>query len=141
MEEREGREGEEGVEGHREGVQRVERIQETRERREERGRWRDEKSEHRRRSCLEVRDDVGVLPVIVAQPEQVVIQRHGRVHGCGPAVLAIHQGLTLVHFSAQPELFLTQKHTRRTHSQSLTPDKHPLNNPEMHPLSQSKRLR
>ena len=51
------------------------------------------------------------------------------------------QGLTLVHFSAQPEPFLSQKHTLNTPYPPLRPIKHPVNNPLMHPLSRSKRLR
>ena len=39
-----------------------------------------------------------------------------------------HQGLTLVHFSAQPEPFLTQN-TPYTPSYPLTSPKHPLNSP------------
>jgi len=50
------------------------------------------------------------------------------------------QGLTLVHFSAQPEPFLTQ-HTPCTPSKnSLTPPEHPLNNPEMQPPISQKAL-
>jgi hypothetical protein len=46
------------------------------------------------------------------------------------------QGLTLVHFSAQPEPFLTQNTPQtppETPLHSMTPLKHPLNNPCMHP--------
>jgi hypothetical protein len=42
------------------------------------------------------------------------------------------QGLTLVHFSAQPEPFLPQK-------QPLKPAEHPLNNHQTHPLSHEQR--
>ena len=48
----------------------------------------------------------------------------------------LEQGLTLVHFSAQPEPFLTQNTLRTTPdtpSYPLTHPKHPLNNPQMHP--------
>jgi len=64
------------------------------------------------------------------------------------------QGLTLLHLSAQPELFLTQnapktppnspKHPQNTPSTtpiSPKPPKHPLNKPQMYPLCHRKRLR
>jgi len=47
------------------------------------------------------------------------------------------QGLTLVHFSAQPEPFRTQNTPRIPPNTSL----HPLHNPKVHPLSHRKRLR
>jgi len=50
------------------------------------------------------------------------------------------QGLTLVHFSAQVELFPTQKHTLNIPRTLLPPPKHPRNNPGLHPLSHSRRL-
>ena len=45
------------------------------------------------------------------------------IFGMGSAqmVLSAGQGLTLVHFSAQPEPFLTQKHTLYIPDHSLTP--------------------
>ena len=46
--------------------------------------------------------------------------------GGGPPSAATKQGLTLVHFSAQLEPFLTQKHTLSTQNTSY----HPLNTPE-----------
>jgi len=49
------------------------------------------------------------------------------------------QGLTLVHFSAQPELFLTQTYAKHP-LLPLTPPKHPLHTPSVHPLSYTKRL-
>jgi len=45
---------------------------------------------------------------------------------------AAWQGLTLVHFSAQPGLFLTQNQTPPL---PLIPPDHPLNHPKTHPLS------
>jgi hypothetical protein len=39
------------------------------------------------------------------------------------------QRLTLIHFSAQPEQFLTQKHTLNTHLYSLTSLEQPPNTP------------
>jgi len=46
-----------------------------------------------------------------------------------PAMAAVHHGLTLVHFSAQPKPCLTQKHTIHTPKHPLTPPKQPLNSP------------
>jgi len=51
------------------------------------------------------------------------------------------QGLSLVHFSAQPEPFLTQNTSSPSPNTPQTPPKHPLYFPYMHPLSHSKRLR
>jgi len=45
------------------------------------------------------------------------------------------QGLTLVHFSAQLEPFLTQQHTLLTPKYCFTCPKRPLKNPRTHPLS------
>jgi hypothetical protein len=50
-----------------------------------------------------------------------------------------HQGLTRVHFSAQPQPLMTQN-TPFTLYYPLIPPKHRLNNPLLHPLSNSKRL-
>ena len=47
-------------------------------------------------------------------------------------------GLTLVHFSAQLEPYLSQENTLHTLS-TLTPPKHGLHNPYAHPLSHTKR--
>ena len=52
----------------------------------------------------------------------------------------MRQGLTLVHFSAQPELFLTQNTAYTSPNTPYIPPTHPLNNPYMHPLSYRKRL-
>jgi hypothetical protein len=49
------------------------------------------------------------------------------------------QGLTLVHFSAQPKLCLTRTHTLYTPKQPLTTPKQPLHNPSTHPLYHKKR--
>jgi len=54
-----------------------------------------------------------------------------------PARSLSSQGLTLVHFSAQPEPFLTEDIPQNPANIPL----HPLKNPEMHPLSHRKRLR
>jgi len=51
------------------------------------------------------------------------------------------QGLTLVHFSAQPGPFLTQSHTQNTLNTPKHPLKYPENNPCAQPLSHEKRLR
>jgi hypothetical protein len=58
-----------------------------------------------------------------------------------PPAAAAAERLILVHFSAQPEPFLTQN-TPYTHPNTpSTPPNHPLKNPYMHPLSHRKRLR
>jgi len=48
-------------------------------------------------------------------------------------------GLTLVHFSAQHEPFLSQKHTLHTLKHPLPPLQPGLHNPYAHPLCQTKR--
>ena len=53
----------------------------------------------------------------------------------------VWQGLTLVHYSAQPQPLLSQTHTQITPYYSLTSPKHPLNNLATRPLSHRKRLR
>jgi hypothetical protein len=45
-----------------------------------------------------------------------------------PHALTSEQGLTLVHFSAQPEPFLTPNYTLNPPKYPLPPAKHPLNN-------------
>jgi hypothetical protein len=63
------------------------------------------------------------------------VLRWAHEHGCPwsefTCMQAAGQGLTLVHFSAQPELFLTQKHTLNTprHDTSRRPPTCPLNAP------------
>ena len=49
------------------------------------------------------------------------------------------QGLTLVHFSAQPEPFLPRKHPLTPPDTPWTLSEHPVNNPLPHPLSHEKR--
>jgi hypothetical protein len=49
--------------------------------------------------------------------------------GVGWSTFTLRQGLTLVHYSAQLEPFLTQKHTLHTPNTTY----HPLNNPETIP--------
>jgi hypothetical protein len=51
---------------------------------------------------------------------------------------AVAQGLTPLHLSAQPQPFLTQKHTFHN---PLTPRKHPLSNPSSQPHLIQERLR
>jgi hypothetical protein len=48
------------------------------------------------------------------------------------------KGLTLVHFSPQPEPFLTHEHTLITPEHPLKPHYHPLNTTQTHPLSNGK---
>jgi hypothetical protein len=52
----------------------------------------------------------------------------------------VRQGLTLVHYSAQLEPFLTQKYTLNTPITPYHPPKHPRNNRYVHPLSHRGRL-
>ena len=48
---------------------------------------------------------------------------------CAYSMIGAGQGLTLFHFSAQPEPFLSQNYTLNTPSHPPTPRKHPLNTP------------
>jgi len=50
-------------------------------------------------------------------------------------VVAVRQGLTLAHFSAQLEPCLSQENTLYTLKHPLTPTEHGLHNPYAHPLS------
>jgi len=52
-----------------------------------------------------------------------------RRFGRAPTWPSSRQGLTLVHFSAQPKPCLTQTHTLHTPTRPLTPPKQPLNAP------------
>jgi len=54
------------------------------------------------------------------------------VHARFQSLLSARQGLTLVHFSAQPERYLT-RYTRYTPKHPSTPPKHPQNNPKTIP--------
>jgi hypothetical protein len=56
-----------------------------------------------------------------------------------PAAAAERQGLTLVHFSAQLELCLTQEHTLHTLEHPLMTPYYGLHNPYVHLLSHTKR--
>jgi len=59
----------------------------------------------------------------------------------GSAGVTPRQGLTPLHFSAQPKPCLTQKHTPNTPSHPFTPPNHLFDNPSTHPLYHKTRLR
>ena len=63
-----------------------------------------------------------------------------RCAGISPAERACSQGLTRVNFSAQGCAISDTKCTPNTPRHPMTPPKHPLNNPSMHPISHRKRL-
>jgi len=75
-------------------------------------------------------------PLLAAPSAAVAAGVDVTVTGLTPGL----QGLTLVHFSAQPEPFVTQKRTLNIPYQPLTPRKHLVSTPSMHTLSRRKRL-
>jgi len=77
------------------------------------------------------------------QGRRVIRRRQGlpcRRTPCPPRSRRRRQGLTLVHFSAQSEPFLTQEHTLSTPCPPLAPREHSVNTPLTHPLFHTKAL-